>query len=270
MTPQQIGTFWQFDIAKELNGMAFNPQSFDFYFRVEGHDFGVNRALASALSPVMRQLFQNDWNGLSVIEMPRTTQEGFRDFIQYFYDGTVVVRRNNIGPMLVFSKQYKVHNIHACAVEFLGELNTENIVLNFLLAKFHRLEELRLHCIRYISEHTEEILRHQMQPSRINFMPWLLEATEHRSCSEAVVFDICIQWAQAAIKDIAPDAPETADSPEAVRIMLRESIGFIRFNKLELKECVDIIRSKWWAIFTEEEQHEILLHHCMLIRDEFE
>ncbi|XP_055305833.1 uncharacterized protein LOC129570303 [Sitodiplosis mosellana] len=128
-----------------------------------------------------------------------STPEAFKEFLQFFYLGTVKLTADNVADVWNLGKQYMVDDCCMASSNFSEEtLTLDNMCWGFELAILFEQDRLMKLCEQKISENPKEIFKSNgFLTCGSNVLARILQL-ESLNCDESMVFDGCVAWAKAA------------------------------------------------------------------------
>ncbi|XP_031621934.1 uncharacterized protein LOC116339981, partial [Contarinia nasturtii] len=201
----------------------------DVYFVFESNNEPRERVPAHKLllkkgCAAFREMLNGPWKEKNEVKIVDTPVAAFKEFLQFFYKGDVVLTAQNVAAVMNLGKQYVVDECVAMCVKFLkNTLDESNASAVFKSNEF-------LSCDRNI---LAAILR----------LDWL-------SCSEVELFEACMAWVKAISK-------REILSKKAVTDHFGNLLYEIRFGSMTFDEFVALVSSYGTAFSVKEYQDVI-------------
>lgn len=239
----------EINVVTDVLEMIFTPFTYDSYFHTGTNTIGVHRQLLSSVCPRFATLFASgSEHTFEDMGIGHVSSASFKSFLKYFYRGRVQVNSHNITEMMELATRFCVAKVLNGCIDLLRELLDVDSAGNTLqLAMKYNLPTLTDECINYIREHTRDcLLSEKLVECEANTLYKMLESDE-RNCSEAFVFDRCIEWAKAKCeqKGLATSGPN-------IRYELGACSGIIDYSKMSYEELESTIED-YSYVFTYDE-----------------
>lgn len=228
----------------------------DFHFKfASGMRIPAHKFLLSGGSMVFRAKFNDgEWKGLDEIEMNDVSAGAFKEFLQFFYTGSMKFTMKNVADVMSLSKIYNVADCTALCGKFLKtKLNYENILWAYELAIKNNAVELKRYCEMIIGLNTKAIFASEnFKSCSRTVLANILESK--LCCSEGDVFDACLEWLKNTIK-------VDKLTKELIVEHLGEFYPTFRFGLMKVNE-IGQFNQKYGKFFTPEEYRKILGEFC--------
>lgn len=158
-----------------------------------------------------------------------TTPEAFKEFLQFFYRGTVKLTAENAAEVWNLGKQYLVDDCCMTSSDFSKQtLTLDNMWWGYELAILFEQENLKKYCEEKISENPKDIFNsNSFLTCRQSFLRRILQLDSFK-CDESILFDGCLAWAKAACIQKGLDETNTQN----LRNQLGDLIYEIRFGDM--------------------------------------
>lgn len=236
-----------------LNLFTVDTADIEFQFPKEAtNQIRAHKKFLAAISPVFQAMFAGNWLEKDVVKIEDIEFDVFNDFISVLYGGKIEIDPNNIFDLLNLVKKYQIDQLVPNLTQFMEQhLNVENAAEYMYIAIKYDLEKLRDDCNKFISECTEEVVRSDaFIRCDANTLRAILEL-DAVSCSEADIFDGCIEWAKYKCRENGID-----ENDQNVREQLGDCFTLIRFKEMENCEFV----KRCGELFSKEQLCELIVH----------
>ncbi|XP_031638804.1 BTB/POZ domain-containing protein 3-like [Contarinia nasturtii] len=228
----------------------------DVYFVYMVNDEEVDRDpahknLLAASSDVFHTMFNESWKEKNEVKIVDAAVADFKEFLRFFYFGTVNLTIENVDKIMNLSNKYNVTECKNLCREFLKTiLTSENVLWAYDLAVFLEDENLKKFCEAIISINARDLLKTQgfFQCNQNR----LMELMEIKSlkCSEAELLGACISWVKNKSK-------EENLTTEIIQSLIGDLFSKIRFGSMTLNEFVTLIPS-YGELFPKEVLQDII------------
>lgn len=226
----------------------------DITFLVDSQRIRAHRWVLAAASPKFKAQFFGPNADTNDIVIPKVSAAAFNQFLQFFYNESVVLTMETIEEVLNLAKQSLVDEFVANCINYLiREITSKNVCWIYLFAIMYDLDSLRQECERRISKNTKQIFLSDEFPQCNREVLLRILQIDTLNCTETDVFNACIAWARENCKQKKLDD----DKVENLRAFLGEAIYQIRFASMDSKEFAALIKS-FDGFFTADEVIEIL------------
>ncbi|XP_055326215.1 uncharacterized protein LOC129580044 [Sitodiplosis mosellana] len=184
--------------------LYLNTRTADVFFVFESDDedtvkIGAHKSILSANSEAFDAMFYGPAKQEGDIPIVDSTPEAFKEFLQFFYLGTVKLTADNAAGVWNLGKQYMVDDCSMASSNFSEQtLTLDNMCWGYELAILFEQDRLMKFCEQKISENPKEIFKSNgFLTCGSNVLARILQL-ESLNCDESVVFDGCVAWAKAA------------------------------------------------------------------------
>lgn len=252
---QPIAKTMTFNAYTKLIGEQFNMDSTDMQFVITNNAgvisvFPAHKKLLSMLSVSFRALFDGKWKDKDTISIPDVvTNDTFKEFLRYFYHNSVEMTEKNVYEILFLAKEYGIDDlIDGCLSYMMNNITVDNAVAALYCASIFQLDALRDESTCFIGANTGAVLQ---SSAFLRCNPKTLQqvlSIEPISCSEADVFDACMEWAEESCDDKRIDPKNIANR----RKVLDTSFALIRFREID-PDAFDKRREIFKQLFTTDE-----------------
>lgn len=246
-------------IGKEL---YLSEDLADVYFVFESKNKTSERVPAHKLLLMMgcvvfRVMFNGSWKEENEVHIIDTSPNAFKEFLQFFYTGEVVLTAFNVTAVMNLGRKYAVDECVAMCVKFLkNTLNESNVCIAYEVALLYEQDELKKACKTLIGLNTAAVLKSSdfLSCSRSTLaailqLDWL-------TCSEVELFKAYMARTMAASK-------QNVLTKDAVKEHLGDLLYQIRFGSMSLQEFAALI-PLYGDAFSYDEHKDII----QLIADE--
>lgn len=221
---------WQ----KNFKAWPDNNKFTDFQFIVgpEKIVFHAHKMIFAASSPEFENVFYLLESNLKEIELPDTSPEIFKDFINFIYTGQITITAGNVGNLLKLSTMYLISILTEKCKQFLEENVDKKNVLKFLdLSSIYELPVLESKCLKIIEQGSSNII-YGLDFIKItrSSLEKIIEL-ESLPCKEIQLFHAIDEWAE--IKCDMQNLEITSDNKRAV---LGDIILKICYGEMSLNE----------------------------------
>lgn len=212
-----------------------------FMFEPEGKEperIPAHKIILSATSNVFDAMFYGKTEQDSNIEhsIVDTTPEAFKEFLQFFYCGTVRLTTENVYAVMSLGKQHMPKHMldncfRACFDVFKKSMAIDNACSGYELAILFDDFDFKKFCEQVICENVEKVFQSK---SFLNCDSSLLRhilKLDSLKCDELIIFDGLIAWAKTAVTK--KDLDETSDN---LRSQLGDLLYEIRFGEMKLED----------------------------------
>jgi kelch-like protein 10 len=199
----------------------------------DGNIFYIHRIILCAASTYFKALFTNNLKGgePEINEVNLDIPGHILDLIlDYAYTGHCNVTSENVEQLLSTAHQYGVLGVlHQCSEYLLEELQPENCIGIFKLARQYFLPDLEDRRRRYICHNFKQILLHSPEFKDLSAeeLEDILSDDELNVDNEGVVFEAVIKWAEADL--------------QAREQYLRTLIHCVRYGLTSLRFFTDVM-----------------------------
>lgn len=223
---------------------------FRFIFIVGGKRSTIpaHKIVLVAASAVFDALFGGEWKGQHEVEVTDASFEAFLQFLQFIYLHEVQCSIKNISELVYLLDKYK---ISGHAENLVRQLSLDKICIGLDVALKLRLNEIKEHCLRKISENTSEVFASE---SFLHCSKDVLKAIleiGNINCAAVKVFDACMAWAKRVCEEKAKDA-----SIENLRSELGDCIYAIPFNSMKPQQVTQCVK-KAKRFFNQDELEDL-------------
>ncbi|XP_031631887.1 BTB/POZ domain-containing protein 2-like [Contarinia nasturtii] len=196
-------------------------------------------------------MFNESWKEKNEVKIVDADVADFKEFLRFFYFGTVNLTKENVDAIMNLSNKYNVTECKNLCRKFLkATMTSENMLSRYELAIFLEDESLKKFCEAMISVDARDFLK------RPGFLQCnkktLAELMEMKSlkCSEVELFEACMSWVKNKSK-------EENLTREIVQSQLGDLFYKIRFGSMTINEYATLIPS-YGSLFLNEEYQEII------------
>lgn len=255
---------YKFETISKVIANVFGPNSSDCCFLFTESDQIIeiksHRQLLSSLSPVFAAMFNTTWNDdhkpISIVD---ASLESFKDFLEYFYKGTIKVNTDNVKEVIYLAHKYEVQEaVETCSTYLIEQLSINNVVPYFGMALRYNQEILNNMCNTMICQNMSQIWKSEefIQCDEDTLKEILVLPASRK---EHDVFDACIEWA----KDKCRKRQIDESSPDNLRTELNNCLKLIQFKHMDREkfgkrvELIDALLDK--TEFNDAVKHLLLL-----------
>lgn len=240
--------------VKPYENLYLNADQADVWFVIDNERIPGHKLILST-APWFKTMFSGSLPEQGDVNLSETaTASEFREFLQFFYLHDVHLTADNIDGVLNLSKQSMVDEFfQRCEQFLLDHITIETMCHGLQLAILYDAKRLEQFCERAISINAVDVLKSEgfLNASyelvdRIIGMPTLLS-------NEKVIFDACMNWAQANAHNQTKMSNETA----LLRDKLQNLLYQIRIELLSDQEFGGLLHSQP-ELFTKEEIQEMI------------
>lgn len=242
--------------GETLEKLFANEEMADFYFTFDsGERVPVQKSLLSAGSDVFRTLFNGSWKGKSEEKLTSITVAAFKEFLQFFYFNKVKLTMENIADVMRLSKTYNVAICSTVSGQFLkSQLNDNNVLWAHELAIRYDEKELKKLCEKIIGYNVKVIFASEnFKTCSREVLSNLLDMEEMMCCSEADVFEACMDWVKHASK-------QEHLTKDLVKEKLGDLFYKIRYGAMPLKDISRLLVSYKHLFDTDE--YKTIMEMC--------
>ncbi|XP_055306142.1 BTB/POZ domain-containing protein 6-B-like [Sitodiplosis mosellana] len=237
--------------------LYLDTRTADVFF-VFGKDGNVkipaHKNILSANSKLFDVMFYGPRKQEGDIPIDKSTPEAFKEFLQFFYLGTVKLTNVNAVHVMNLGKQYLVDECCKASSNFTEQtLTLDNMCFGYEVAIFFEQTHLMKFCEQKIGENPKEIFQSKSFLScRSNLLARILQLDTF-NCDESVVFDGCMAWAKAACIKKGLDGTNMQN----IRNQLGDLFYEIRFGDMTAESFYPRYRS-YGGLFSIEEFTDII------------
>lgn len=231
----------------------------DFYFVFKHHGvekrLPCHKAILASSSKVFNALFETkkvlNQNNEEVIK--DVSYDVFLEFLQFFYLPDVTLLNENLELVTYLADKYEVEKCLKICERYLIQQSTLEEVCNELnLALKLKLDELKEHCLKTITDETKKVLASEGFLECSNDALKCILELNSVYCEEFDLFDACIKWAKNACKEKDKDSEDM----ENLKNELGDCWYAIRFGAME-KEKIGECYKKNPGLFNQNELDDL-------------
>lgn len=244
-------------VSQSIAKLYLNAELCDVNFVLKGQQIPAHKYILAVASPVFNAMFFGPIKEeREKIEIVDATIDGFKEFLQFFYLGEVILTMEYIVEVARLADKYDMLECMNMCAEFLeSQLTEADMFWGFQLAITLGNEKLKQFCAKQISIRpldifkTETFLRCDQ-----NVLKNILEI-ETLQCSENDIFRACIEWAKRSCEKNELD-PNDA---EHLKGELGDCFYLIRFGAIPTEEFANHISNQLYKdLFTRDELADVL------------
>lgn len=227
----------------------------DITFIVDSEEIRAHRCILAALSPKYKVQFFGPQPDKDQVEVEGVTTAAFKEFLQFFYLGEVVLTVDNIGIVISLAQQSLVNEFLIVCINFLKEIVAiDNLCKIYRLAVLYDVKDLQTICESKIRANIAAVIASDDFVNCDRDCLISILQMDSLECREIEVLNACIAWAKAACERKHIDSNQM----ENLRAELGAAISEIRFCSMTIEEFV-VLHKKCDGFFTLEESNEIML-----------
>lgn len=192
------------DVSRRAIQKIFTADTADVWFCFPADDpnpehrkIGAHKQLLSAISPVFAAMFNGSWKESTQVDLVDASAAAFAAFLCYFYANEVVVGGEHAVDILNLANKYDLPDLVGGCVSFLLEhVDADNAIDCLGVARTYGAGELAAKCVEVIGADTLHVIN---SPAFLRCDESVLLdmlAMESSSCTEAEIFDACVEWAE--------------------------------------------------------------------------
>lgn len=240
--------------ANPYENLYLNTDQADVWFVIDGKRIPGHKLILSSASPWFKAMFSGSLPEQGDVNLSETaTVAEFSEFLQFFYLFDVQLTMENIEGVLNLTKQSMVDEFFQKCEQFLMDhITISTLCRGYQLAIFYDAKRLEHFCERAISINAMATMKSESFQNasyeivhRILAIPTLL-------CNEASIFDACINWARANLRN-----QNILNDADNLRDQLQDLLYQIRIESLSDQEFGGILHSNP-NLFTKEEIQEMI------------
>lgn len=233
--------------------LYLNEELADFHFICKSSDgqderIPAHKLLLISMCDAFRAMFNESWIEKDEVTIVDASAGAFREFLQFFYLGTVKLTMENIAEVMNLGNKYGIAECYDCCAKYLEiHLSNDDVCWGYELAVHLDHQGLENFCDKLIRLKTKSVFKSE------SFLK-LKQKTVKRilqmgslNCSETDVFLAVSKWIKTA-------TVETVQTDENVRGRFSDLLHEIRFGLMTIEEFGAIDPGN---IFTQDEYHEI-------------
>lgn len=242
-------------------GNLFDSASTDIAFRLateenEVKTIDAHKNWLSAVSPVFKAMFDGNWREKDTVEIVDAKYEVFDEFVQYLYGNEVDINEGNIDALVYLARKYIIDELVSKCTEYIElHLSIDTVIHSLDLALTYDLDGSKEKCKEIISDNTEDVLKTDDFLTCHSDILKIILQLEKIACTEARIFDACIEWADRQCRD-----KNVESNAETLRGKLGECFELIRFKEMKNEERAERIKLHSGRLFTRDELYDLFVH----------
>lgn len=183
----------------------------------------------TAVSENFKEMFEKSCQKKE-IRIAGTSATSFKEFLKFFYFGSIQLTWKNIFDIMILSKRYEIPQcMEVCEKVLRRGLNDETVCAAYRLAVLFKRDELKKTCEQLIGLHAKAVLKLS------GFLHCKRTVLEHilkidaMACSESELFEGCMNW-------VFANSKEKGLSKELVQMKFGDLCNEIRFGAMSFEE----------------------------------
>lgn len=211
----------------------------------------AHKAILSATNDAFRAMFYGDLRESGDIKIEDASADAFKEFLQFFYRGTVKLTMDHIQDVAYLVKKYLIPQcLRICEQFLLDSMKIDNVCFSYGLASRFDLSDLTEKCDELFTQQTDAVFQ------TVGFLECDKSILDHilklqmLSCSELQVFIASMAWVKAA-------SGQQKVSKPIIMKHLGKSFLDIRFGAMTIEQFSTLL-STHPDLFTIDEYQEIV------------
>lgn len=215
----------------------------------------AHKVILTMYSPVFKAMFYGGLPEGVSIRISDVTVDGFKQFLQYFYQETMKLSIEYAGEVIYLAKKYGIKNYLDTIIEFLEKNLTNDRMFECLeVAMSLDLPQLKTFCLNQIIQNHKQLFNTEAFVScSAEILKIILETDEMKSSSEEMFIGY-FKWAQNAWKhqNVQGHEPNLSD----IRSQMNDFIDLIEFSSMSGQAITSLV-SEFGDFFTKDDLKKI-------------
>lgn len=232
----------------------------DIHFICKSERVPAHKFLLINTSEVFQAMFNESWKEKTEVEIVDASAAAFREFLQFFYLGTVKLTMETIAEVMNLGNKYDVAECYECCAKYLkNHITNDDVCWCYELAIHLEHKGLEKFCEIMIAINTKAVLSSESFLQLDQKTVKRILQLDSLRCSEVELFEALMKWAK------AKSAPEEL-TQDIFHCRYCDLAHEIRFGLMTIEEVAKI-DSLYGNIFSIEEFREIIQ---MMASEEFQ